>query len=278
MLNTKVLLKRAISALIFGAIVIVLLNYNKTTEFIFLVLMGLGTGYEFIKIKIGDQIRPVLHYTATILFGVYPAILQYFYSSLNSIGTKILLILLIIHGLYLIIRLFLPSADWRTNNRVQVYFELLLYIGLPLLLMTKLFIQEREINHSIIFLIILLIWLNDTFAYLTGSIFGKHKLIPSISPGKTVEGFIGGGIFTLIGAWILSYFFNEFSLIFLFLSALIVWIFGTLGDLVESKIKRTYHIKDSGNIMPGHGGFLDRFDSFIFASVWILALYYFYSR
>ena len=272
MLNKKDLSKRVISAIIFGAIVIFLLNYNKDTEFIFLVLVGLGTGYEYIKIKLGGQIRPVLHIVATVLFAVYPALLQYFYSSLNSIGFVILVALSIIYSFFLIAGLFL-GLNWKTENRIIVYFEVLFYIGLPVILMTKVFIQEREIQHSIIFLIILLIWINDTFAFFTGSLFGKHKLMPAISPGKTVEGFIGGGIFTLAGAWILSFFYKEFSMSFLFASAVVVWIAGTLGDLIESKLKRTYGLKDSGKIMPGHGGFLDRFDSFLFASVWVLAIY-----
>ena len=275
MLNMKKLGVRVLTAVIFGAVVIFLLNYNKFTEFLFLILVGIGTGYEYIKIKAGNQLRPVLHITATILFGIYPAFLQYYYSSLNATGVYVILILLIIHGIYLIAGLFL-NAGWRTQNRIRVYFEVLLYIGLPLLLMTKLFIQDRVTGHSIIFLIILLIWLNDTFAYLVGSIAGKHKLMPSVSPGKTVEGFIGGGIFTFLGAWILSYYYKEFSLSFLLAGAAVIWITGTLGDLIESKIKRSYGLKDSGNIMPGHGGFLDRFDSFIFASVWMLVLYSLY--
>ena len=114
----------------------------------------------------------------------------------------------------------------------------------------------------------ILIWVNDIFAYLTGSAIGRHKLCPRISPKKTIEGSIGGAVFTMLFA----YFINRFILnIFFFdsyinnievlLLALGVVIFGTLGDLTESMMKRHAGVKDSGNIIPGHGGILDRFDA-----------------
>lgn len=114
----------------------------------------------------------------------------------------------------------------------------------------------------------ILIWVNDIFAYLTGSAIGRHKLCPRISPKKTIEGSIGGAVFTMLFAYfinrfVLNVFFfenyiNNIEVIFL---ALGVVIFGTLGDLTESMMKRHAGVKDSGNIIPGHGGILDRFDA-----------------
>ncbi len=115
---------------------------------------------------------------------------------------------------------------------------------------------------------ILLIWINDIFAYLTGVSIGRHKLFERISPKKTIEGSIGGAVFTMLFAYLLNrfvlnvYFFdnyiNDIQVVFL---ALGIVVFGTLGDLTESMMKRHAGVKDSGNLIPGHGGILDRFDA-----------------
>lgn len=146
------------------------------------------------------------------------------------------------------------------------------------MLLSNYFIVGANSLTYIIFIIILLIWTNDTFAYLTGSMLGKNKLMPSISPGKTIEGFIGGGVFAIIVSILLYNIYDSQSLLLYILLAIIVWIIGTLGDLVESMIKRSYGLKDSGNIMPGHGGFLDRFDSFLFSLPFVVLLYEVISR
>ncbi|MDR2887308.1 MAG: phosphatidate cytidylyltransferase [Bacteroidales bacterium] len=111
----------------------------------------------------------------------------------------------------------------------------------------------------------ILIWANDTGAYLAGRIFGRHKLFERISPRKTWEGFIGGLIFTVVASWLLSGWLGVVSGFYWAVIAVIVSTAGTYGDLVESMLKRSVGVKDSGNIMPGHGGFLDRFDSAIAA-------------
>jgi phosphatidate cytidylyltransferase len=123
-----------------------------------------------------------------------------------------------------------------------------------------------------------MIWCNDTFAYLVGKSIGKHKLLERVSPKKTIEGFIGGIVFTLLASILISQFYTFFNVTLWIISALIISIFGTLGDLVESKFKREAGVKDSGNIMPGHGGILDRLDSAIFVIpfLYIFYLIYFY--
>ena len=108
-------------------------------------------------------------------------------------------------------------------------------------------------------------WINDTGAYCTGMLFGKHRLFERISPKKSWEGSIGGGIFSVIAAVVMAHFFPFMSLGVWIGLALTVVVFGTLGDLTESLLKRTLGIKDSGNILPGHGGMLDRFDSTLMA-------------
>jgi len=109
------------------------------------------------------------------------------------------------------------------------------------------------------------IWVNDTAAYFIGSLIGKHKLIEHISPKKSVEGFIAGIIFTLLASFIFARVYHEFSTVFWIGYGAVVALFGTLGDLFESLIKRTSSVKDAGHLIPGHGGILDRIDSLLVA-------------
>jgi phosphatidate cytidylyltransferase len=120
-------------------------------------------------------------------------------------------------------------------------------------------------SQMIVFLM-LLIWAGDAAAYYGGRNFGKHKILPIVSPNKTVEGAIANVLGTLLAAVIASYsFFEEFSLTHCLIVAFICGIIGQLGDFMESLVKRNCQVKDSGTLMPGHGGFLDRIDSLLFA-------------
>jgi phosphatidate cytidylyltransferase len=148
------------------------------------------------------------------------------------------------------------------------------YIVFSFVSITKIPIVKEGFVPSIIIGIFILIWTNDTFAYLVGKSVGKHKLFERISPKKTIEGFVGGMVFaTVAGILIAEYYVSEFSLVTWILIAVIVSIFGTIGDLVESKFKRLANVKDSGNIMPGHGGIYDRLDSIIFVAPFVLLLF-----
>jgi phosphatidate cytidylyltransferase len=138
---------------------------------------------------------------------------------------------------------------------------------------------KKGYNPKILISILILIWANDTFAYLVGKNFGRNKLFPSVSPKKTIEGFVGGLIFTGISSILLSKFYIESNILYIWIViAVIVSIFSTLGDLIQSKFKRVAGVKDSGKIMPGHGGILDRLDSIIFVipfiNLFYLILYY----
>ena len=118
----------------------------------------------------------------------------------------------------------------------------------------------------------LILWTHDTFAYLSGIMFGKHPLAPKVSPKKSVEGSIGGLGFAIVAAYIISIFSPELNLWLWLIIALIIAFFGTLGDLAESLLKRKAGVKDSGGFFPGHGGILDRFDSIFFVSPIVLIL------
>ncbi|MFC4164747.1 phosphatidate cytidylyltransferase [Epilithonimonas zeae] len=123
-----------------------------------------------------------------------------------------------------------------------------------------------------VFMLFVLIWSSDTFAYLTGKFFGKHKMAPRISPKKTWEGFAGGVILTLVLGFFVEQYFPELRGNWMIVGFL-VSVFAPLGDLVESQLKRSFAVKDSGNIIPGHGGILDRLDSFIICAP-VIYLYF----
>ena len=154
----------------------------------------------------------------------------------------------------------------------ELYFEngklifTVVYLALPFgfaLGLPKFSTLDPEYTFTLeVFMLFVLIWSSDTFAYLTGKFFGKHKMAPKISPKKTWEGFAGGVVLTLVLGFFVEQYFPELRGNWMIVG-LLVSIFAPLGDLVESQLKRSFAVKDSGNIIPGHGGVLDRLDSFI---------------
>ncbi len=141
------------------------------------------------------------------------------------------------------------------------------YITLPLICLLWLtYYPGPQYNWHLLLSFFIIVWVYDSFAYFSGILFGKHRLYERISPKKSWEGAIGGFIFALITAYILSLFFAELSRPMWYIFASITAIFATLGDLTESMLKRSYCIKDSGKFFPGHGGVLDRFDSIFIAA------------
>jgi len=164
------------------------------------------------------------------------------------------------------------NPDKRSYKNLVLSYAGLLYINLGVACFANMgFDAGSGIYHSQIILgFLVILWSSDTFAYITGRAFGKTPLAPKISPKKTWEGSIGGAVCTLGVAYILSITLGRLSLIDWFVFALIIIVFGTIGDLIESRFKRILGVKDSGNILPGHGGILDRFDSLLFAAPFVL--------
>lgn len=146
-----------------------------------------------------------------------------------------------------------------------------IYIVVPFVLMAQIPFLNTNFKYAstTILGVFILIWTSDTFAYLIGKNFGKIKLLKRISPNKTVEGFIGGMVTCLGASYVLSQYFTVLTATQWLVIAILVSIFGVLGDLIESMFKRQAGVKDSSNFIPGHGGFLDRFDSVIFAAPFI---------
>ena len=173
-------------------------------------------------------------------------------------------ILLYCMGLFLFFMIELFSSSSRPFQNIAFIFSGFFYITLPLSLLHFITINQGTYQYRFILGIVLLIWTNDTGAYMIGSRLGKNHLFPRISPKKTWEGTGGGALLTILAGWAMYRFFPSFPLAGWLILSLIVVFFGSIGDLIESMLKRSIHIKDTGNVLPGHGGLLDRFDSFLF--------------
>ncbi len=178
--------------------------------------------------------------------------------------------------LIMILELFKPTDKPITNTAITLVG--VFYLSMPLVLLNYLAYpppigssSASGYNPNIILGFFFLMWTNDSFAYLTGVKFGKRKLFESISPKKTWEGSFGGAFFTIIAAFFLSHYFHELRLRDWLIMAGLITVFGTLGDLVQSNFKRSLNLKDSGTLLPGHGGILDRLDSVFIASPFVFA-------
>jgi phosphatidate cytidylyltransferase len=156
---------------------------------------------------------------------------------------------------------------WPDNNHpfvnIGVTITGLLYVSLPMALLSLIAFGSGHFEPGRVFCLIFFVWAADTGAYFAGKNFGKHKLAPSISPGKTWEGWAGGAALTLLVGWAAGYFLPDIPLSHRLVAAGVVAVFGPLGDLAESMLKRSAGVKDSGTFLPGHGGLLDRFDAFL---------------
>ncbi len=156
-------------------------------------------------------------------------------------------------------------------------FASLTFLSLPSSLMLFLYSEDlfgQLAGPRLIVMVFCILWINDIFAYLTGRLLGKHKLFERISPGKTIEGSIGGLLFTLVSLVVFCHYTGWFSIPQAIGLGIIAVVFGTLGDLCESMLKRQAGVKDSGKLIPGHGGILDRFDSVMFSMPFIFVYLY----
>lgn len=268
-LNLKTLGTRALSALVFVIVLIgsVVWNYYSFTIFFFIVAM-LGLN-EFYKLSAGLNAQPykttgflagIITYLSFVNSDILPGI--YF----EALKPLIALIPFIIFSAALF--------NKRENPVQNTLFTIagIVYAVLPFALLHGIREINTELFSKTILGIIFLIWSNDTFAYLGGSLFGKNKMIARISPGKTWEGTIFGVIVTFGGSFLIgNYFVGDKSLMWP-VFGIVIPVLATIGDLVESMLKRQAGVKDSGNIMPGHGGILDRFDSLIFVAPFVFVI------
>ncbi len=263
------LTKRLLSGIIYVAVLISCSLYSQFTFILLFFILMLFSLYEFLKLI---NLQSVFAYVLAILMYAITALYHFPETTKLDINKIIdVLIVLLFISAFIPFIFYLFSKTKQLNTALGQLFLSIIYIAVPFSMMIHIPFLNPEFEYigKTFVGILSLIWINDTFAYLVGKNFGKTKLIERISPNKTIEGFIGGFAFTLLASYFLSKYFQELSHIQWLVIAIIVSVFGVLGDLIESKFKREAKVKDSGNFIPGHGGFLDRLDSVIFATPFI---------
>ncbi|MET0759529.1 MAG: phosphatidate cytidylyltransferase [Flavobacterium sp.] len=269
-------LKRSISGAVYIFLLIASILFSTESFFILFGVFLIITVVEFCDLVQINKIIPILS-ASGIYFLFYLTNFKQeitFLSKPAIIPTLIALTVTILVFIKCVVFLF--DGNKTKIDSISKYIYLIGYIILPFIFITKIPFGIKGYNPKIIISIFILIWTNDTFAYIVGKSIGKRKLFERISPKKTIEGFIGGVIFAVIASYIISKYYievKEGATFIWIVIALIVGVFGTIGDLIESKFKRVAGVKDSGIIMPGHGGILDRFDSVIFVAPIVFLFY-----
>lgn len=258
------MLTRAITGALFILTILSGVYFGKYSTFIlFLIIVVLGVDESFSIVKKVKTIQPIQFWG--ILVGLVSFVLLALIAQ-DAINRKYIVILVPILFLTFIIELYRKKE----HPFINIAYTLLstLYVVIPFAMLYHLgFYQsglfQEEFSYQIIIGFFLMLWANDTGAYLAGRYFGKHKLFERISPKKTWEGSIGGGILALVFGYLISLFYHDLELIQWLIVGFIIVGFGGIGDLVESMLKRSIGVKDSGTILPGHGGILDRFDGLL---------------
>jgi phosphatidate cytidylyltransferase len=260
---------RILTALVFASVMIGVPFLGSIPTFFLYLLIAGGCAYELAKLNAIQAKMPA------ILAATLPSFFSFSYFSRPSMIPNISIFGFAIFSLVFIL---LSLELFKKNNQSQassgVTSMAFLYLGIPFSLVSVLLYAEDFYSPLYLLGTLSLIWSNDSFAYLVGSKFGKKKIFSHISPQKTLEGYLGGLVLTVILAYFISFYFFE-KQIFLWTGlGFIAAIMGSAGDLFESLLKRNAGVKDTGRFMPGHGGWLDRFDAMIFvlpfAAFWII--------
>lgn len=285
-------LKRAVSGSIYIILLLTSILYSTESFFVLFGLFLTITIYEFCNLvqihKVFPIVFGIIFYTSVTLISHYNLIVskkinEIFNTNISiTVNIEQLDIVLLSIAILVSIKciLFLLYDKIQKVSFSSKYLYLLGYIILPFIFITKISFGVKDYNPKIIIGLFILIWTNDTFAYIVGKSIGKNKLFERISPKKTIEGFLGGIIFAIFAGYLISKYyikatsqFSEKSILIWTIISILVGIMGTIGDLIESKFKRIAGVKDSGKIMPGHGGILDRLDSVIFVAPFVFLFY-----
>ncbi|MGF1557936.1 MAG: phosphatidate cytidylyltransferase [Flavobacteriaceae bacterium] len=254
----KEILRRAITGAVYIFLLLSAIFLSSDAFDFLLMIFGLACLYEF------KRMTGLRGYSIFLAYLILWWIFIYLLKQYDEIPINILMTVTISVDIMLLVYLF--SKKEKIFNTLQKFITGLFYIGGGCIFLTMIPYKNDEFAKYLIMGIFILIWVNDSFAYLVGRSIGRTKLFPAVSPKKTWEGTIGGLIFTLITAYIMASYEPIVSKGQWVVLAAAIVVMGSLGDLVESKLKRAAGVKDSGAILPGHGGMLDRLDSLIFAA------------
>lgn len=264
---------RSISGIVFAGLIIgsiFLGPYVFANVFLAFLILGMIEFFAFSKTD-ESKLNKITYFGSGILLYILTILISWKLLPLSYwiLGVGIIFIVMIIQVL---------KNSKNPIKNLGIHFFSYIYLVVPQALLNFLFYTSFEFREEVIYLLIGIFgitWINDTFAYITGSLFGRTKLIEKVSPNKTWEGTIGGLLFGMLTAYLLFLIFPEMNLQEWLGFAFITIVFGNLGDLFESLLKRSINIKESGWIIPGHGGVLDRIDSILFASPFVFLYVYF---
>ncbi|GAB1415993.1 phosphatidate cytidylyltransferase [Paludibacter sp.] len=253
--------KRTLSGFFFVFIILGSVLLSPYTFAILFLIISASTIHEFHKLTNKQSEVEVISWLA-IVGSVILFLTSFFFAS-----GKIKYPSYSVYGLFVVLVLVLELYR-KKNHPIHnwAYFVLgQIIIAVPFSLLNYIYYMHG-FNVTLLIAMFVTIWLNDTGAYLVGVSIGKHKMFERISPKKSWEGFIGGAVTALVTGYVFSLFFPQISLLSWLIFSEIVVVFGTFGDLLESLMKRAIKVKDSGDVIPGHGGLLDRFDSMLLAA------------
>ncbi|RKE90919.1 phosphatidate cytidylyltransferase [Ichthyenterobacterium magnum] len=256
---------RALSGLLYIALLIGSL-YSKYAVIALFFVFGIICMAEFKKLIQLKSFFPYVAFTILYLGFAYWSILSPVNTGVNE-ALQILLVITIFVQLFLIKDLFSEKTIPLFSSKRFIVTTF--YLTTAFIFLISIANFDNTFTPLLLLGAFILVWINDTGAYLVGKNFGKQKLFPSVSPKKTVEGFLGGLFFSCLASYFITHFTGTLDFTNWLILSIIVSVFGTLGDLIESKFKRQANVKDSGVIMPGHGGLFDRLDSVIFAAPFI---------
>ncbi|MGV3761503.1 phosphatidate cytidylyltransferase [Parapedobacter sp.] len=256
---------RAITALFFVIIMVASMLLGGYVFAGFFILLSIYCTAEFYRIVGDDSGRP------NRFVGLALGILGFgLFASYRLVGFDARYLLLFIPLVAAAFIIPLYQNNGKPFGGIAYTLLGLVYVVLPFVAFFSLGFVTGAFDHRLPLGFMLILWGNDTGAYLAGKFLGKHRLFERISPNKTWEGFVGGVLLALITALVLAHYFAVLVSWQWVGMALVISLFGTFGDLVESMLKRSQQVKDSGAVLPGHGGVLDRFDGLLFAAPAVL--------
>lgn len=261
------LTQRLITAVFGAAAIITGVASGQWTYFAVFLFICFFSLLEFYKLAGLDGLIPLK--TLGTLSGVVIYALSFFVER-GDISPRYYLLLFPLISLAYMIKLY-KKTELKPFTNIAYTFLGIFYIAVPFALLNHAAFDDGYYNYEIILGAFLILWASDTGAYFAGTLFGKHKLFERISPKKSWEGFWGGAALAIAMTYGLSLYFQSLSIVNWLIVALLIIIGGTFGDLVESLLKRSMAIKDSGDSLPGHGGFLDRFDGLFISAPFIVA-------
>ena len=267
--NYSNLTQRIIAALIAVPIVLLAIWYNHWTFFALFAIIAVLTQLEFYKLLRLDDHLPL---AAWGTFCGATIITLTFFIELEVISFRYYYLVVPLLTTTFFIKLYKKKDEKHFANLGYTFIGII-YVAMPFALLIELIVDVNHYKPLLVVGILLILWANDSGAYFAGRALGKRKLFERISPKKTWEGFIGGALLSFFIAFLISQYFDVVSQIEWLAVAFIIVITGTLGDLVESLFKRSISIKDSGSIIPGHGGFLDRFDGLLLSLPFIVTFF-----